>query len=172
MLKKIKSKVKKNITERIKKMEASENLFNKQIEEILELDKKSMESRANTDKTITELSAEIKDREVSKKTNKALKEYYTGEAQRASKEIEKYNKIINDNLDMSSKKSEIINKLIKLNSLKQIYYLNKKDNNLKANENINNILIKSDIMKLQKKLRELSKKGRRVFTSQKESAKL
>ena len=79
MLKKIKSKVKKNITERIKKMEASENLFNKQIEEILELDKKSMESRANTDKTITELSAEIKDREeVSKKTNKALKEYYTG----------------------------------------------------------------------------------------------
>ena len=173
MLKKIKSKVKKNITERIKKMEASENLFNKQIEEILELDKKSMESRANTDKTITELSAEIKDREeVSKKTNKALKEYYTGEAQRASKEIEKYNKIINDNLDMSSKKSEIINKLIKLNSLKQIYYLNKKDNNLKANENINNILIESDIMKLQKKLRELSKKGRGVFTSQKESAKL
>ena len=73
---------------------------------------------------------------------------------------------------MSSKKSEIINKLIKLNSLKQIYYLNKKDNNLKANENINNILIKSDIMKLQKKLRELSKKGRGVFTSQKESAKL
>ena len=86
-------------------MEASENLFNKQFKEILELDKKHMESRAKTDKTIKELSTEIKDREeVSKNTNKALKEYYTKEAQRASKEIEKYNKIINDNLDMSSEK--------------------------------------------------------------------
>ena len=109
---------KKNITERIKKTEASENLCNKQIKEILELDKKYMESRAKTDKTIKELSAEIKDREeVSKKTNEALKEYYTWEAQRAYKEIEKYNKIINDNLDMSSEKSEIINKLIDMHSL-------------------------------------------------------
>ena len=132
-----------------------------------------MESRAKTDKMIKELSAELKDREeVSKNTNKALKEYYTNEAQRASKEIEKYNKIINDNLDMSSEKSEIINKLIEFNSLIQIYYLNKKDNNLKANENINNNLIESDIMKLDKKLRGLSKKGRGVFTSQKKFAKL
>ena len=62
-----------------------------------------MESRAKTDKTIKELNAEIKDREeVSKKTNKALKEYYTYEAQKASKKIEKYHKTINDNLDMSS----------------------------------------------------------------------
>ena len=165
--------LKKNITERIKKVEASENLFNKQIKEVLELDKKYMESRAKTDKTIKELSAEIKDRgEVSKKTNKALKEYYTNEAQRVSKQIEKYNKIINDNLDMSSKKSEIINKLIELNSLLQIYYLNKKDNNLKANENTNNNLIESNIIKLEKKLRELSKKGRGVFTSREEFAKL
>ena len=154
-------------------MEASENLFNKQFKEILELDKKHMESRAKTDKTIKELSTEIKDREeVSKNTNKALKEYYTKEAQRASKEIEKYNKIINDNLDMSSEKSELINKLIELHSLIQIYNLNKIDNNLKANENINNISIERDIMKLEKRLRELSKKGRGVFTSQKEFAKL
>ena len=43
---------KKNITERIKKMEASENLFNKQFrdaKEILELDKKYKESRAKTE---------------------------------------------------------------------------------------------------------------------------
>ena len=148
-------------------------MFNKQIKEILELDKKYMESRAKTDKRIKELSAEIKDREeVSKKTNKALKEYYTYEAQKASKEIEKYNKIINDNLDMSSEKSEIINKLIELHSLIKIYNLNKIDNNLKANENINNVSIQSDIMKLEKRLRELSKKGMSVFTSQKEFAKL
>ena len=75
-------------------------------------------------------------------------------------------------LDMSSEKSEIINKLIELYSLIQIYYLNKIDNNLKANESIDNISIESDIMKLEKKLRELSKKGRGMFTSQKESAKL
>ena len=132
-----------------------------------------MESRAKTDKTIKELSAEIKDREeVTKKTNKTLKENYTYEAQKVSKEIEKYNKIINDNLDMSSEKSEIINKLIELHSLIKIYNLNKIDNNLKANENINNISIQSDIMKLEKRLRELSKKGMGVFTSQKEFAKL
>ena len=69
---------------------------------------------------------------------------------------------------MSSEKSEIINKLIELYSLIQIYYLNKIDNNLKANENINNISIESDIMKLEKRLRGLPKKGRGVFTSQKE----
>ena len=50
--------------------------------------------------------------------------------------------------------------------------MNKIDNNLKANENINNISIERDIMKLEKRLRELSKKGRGVFTSQKEFAKL
>ena len=73
---------------------------------------------------------------------------------------------------MSSEKSEIINKLIELYSLIQIYYLNKIDNNLKANENINNISIESDVMKLEKKVREISKKGRGVFTSQREFAKL
>ena len=106
------------------------------------------------------------------KTDKVLKKYYAKEAQKASEEIEKYNKMINDNLDMSSEKSEIINKLIELQNLIQIYNLNKIDNNLKANENINNILIERDIMKLEKRLRELSKKGRGVFTSQKEFAKL
>ena len=111
-------------------MEASENLFNKQfrdVKEILELSKKYKKLSAKTDKTIKELSAEIKDREeVSKNTDKALKEYYTKEAQKASEEIEKYNKMINDNLDMSSEKSEIINKLIELHSLIQIKILIKK----------------------------------------------
>ena len=152
-------------------MEASENLFNKQFrdaKEILELSKKYKESNAKTNKIIKELSAEIKDREeLSKNADKALKEDYTKEGQRASEEIEKYNKMINDNLDMSSEKSEIINRLIELHSLIQIYYLNKIDNNLKANENINNISIERDIMKLEKRLRKLPKKGRGVFTSQK-----
>ena len=106
-------------------MEASENLFNKQFrdaKQILELSKKYKESNTKTDKMTKELSADIKDREeVSKNTDKALKEYYTKEAQRASEEIEKYNKMIIDNLDMSSEKSEIINKLKELYSLIQIY---------------------------------------------------
>ena len=72
---------------------------------------------------------------------------------------------------MSSEKSEI-NKLIELYSLKQIYNLNKIDNNLKGNENINNISIQHDTMKLEKRLRELSKKGMGVFTLQKKFAKL
>ena len=60
MLKKIKSKSKENITERIKKMETSENLFNKQFrdaKEILELSKKYKESNAKKDKMIKELHA-------------------------------------------------------------------------------------------------------------------
>ena len=171
MLKKIKSKSKENITERIKKLEASENLFNKQFrdaEKILELSKKYKESNAKTYKMVKELRAKIKDRkEVSKNTDKVLKENYTKEAQKASEEIETYNKMINDNLDMSSEKFEIINKLIELYSLIQIYYLNKIDNNLKANENIDNISIESDMWKLKKRLRELPKKGRGMFTLQK-----
>ena len=122
---------------------------------------------------IKELRAKIKDREeVSKNTDKLLKENYTKEAQKASEEIEKCNKMINDNLDMSSEKSEIINKLIELYSSIQICYLNKIDNNLKVNENIDNISIESDIWKLKKRLRELPKKGRGVFTSQNEFSKL
>ena len=122
---------------------------------------------------IKELRANIKDREeVSKNTDKVLKENYTKEAQKTSEEIEKYNNMINDNLDMSSEKSEIINKLIELYSLIQIYYLNKIDNNLKANENINSISIGSEIKELEKRLRDIPKKGSGVFTSQKEFAKL
>ena len=80
--------------------------------------------------------------------------------------------MINDNLDMSSEKSEIINILIELYSLIQIYYLNKIDNNLKANKNLDNISIKSEIRELEKRLGDLPKKGSGVFTSQKEFAKL
>ena len=114
---------------------------------------------AKADKQIKEIIAKNKAREEdSKNINEILKKYNAKEAQRASKEIEKFNKIINDNLDMSSEKSEIINKLIELCSLIQIYYLNKIDNNLKANENIDNISIGSEIRELEKRLRDLPKK--------------
>ena len=39
-----------------------------------------------------------------RKTNEILKKYYAKEAQRSSKEVEKFNKMINDNLDMSREK--------------------------------------------------------------------
>ena len=101
-----------------------------------------------------------------------LKEYNTKEAQRTSGKVEKFNKTINDNLNMSSEKSEIINKLIELYSLRQIYYLNRIDNNLKANENIDNLSISREISELDKRLIDLPKKGSGVFASQKEFAKL
>ena len=131
-------------------------MFNKQIRDAKEflklVEKKSKlnaESIAKTDIAIaktdiakTEIKAKNKaKKEDSKRINKVLKEYYKNEAQKASEEIKKFNKMINDNLDMSSEKSEIINKLIELYSLIQIYYLNKVDNNLEANENIDNISI-------------------------------
>ena len=143
---------------------------------VLELAKKrsklNAKSIAKTNKMVEELRAKNKDREeYGKEVDEILEEFYTKETQRASEEVEKFNKVINNDLDMSGEKSEIINKLIELYSLIQIYYLNKIDNNLKANENIDNISIESDIRKLEKRLRELPKKGRGVFTSQKEFAK-
>ena len=80
--------------------------------------------------------------------------------------------MINDNLDMSSEKNEIINKLIELHSLIQIYYLKIMDNNLKENKNIDNISIETEIRELEKRLRDLPKKGSSMFTSQKKFAKL
>ena len=47
----LKKKSKGNITERIKNMEASQNLF-KEVKEILELNKKYKESSAKTDKKL------------------------------------------------------------------------------------------------------------------------
>ena len=101
-----------------------------------------------------------------------FKEYDAKEAKRASEKVETFNKMINDNLDMSREKSEIINRLIELYSLRQIYYLNKIDNNLKANEKINDDSISSEINELEKRLRDLAKKGSGLFTPQKGFAKL
>ena len=70
---------------------------------------------------------------------------------------------------MSGENSEIINKLIELCSLIQIYYLDKKDNNLKENEKIDNISLFREI---RKRLRELHQKVSGMFTSQKELSKL
>ena len=134
-------------------MKASKNVSNKQVSDakrFLKLVKKesklNAKSIAKTDKLIEEIINKNKAREEeSKNIDEILKKYNTKEAQRASEKVEKFNKMINDDLDMSSEKSEIINKLIDLYSLIQIYYLNKIDNNLKANENIDNISIESEI---------------------------
>ena len=142
-------KPRKSITEQLK---SSENLLDKQIsnaKKTIELVKKhcelSAKSIAETDKMVEEILANNKDREeYGKKVDEVLKEYYTKEAQSASKEVEEFNKMINNDLDMSSEKCEIINKLIELYSLIQIYYLNQIDNP-KANEKIDNVSIFSEI---------------------------
>ena len=109
-------------------MKASKNLSSKQINDAKKflklVEKKSKlnaESMAKTDKQIEEIIAKNRaTEEDSKNIDEILKIYNAKEAQRASKEIEKFNKMINDNLDMSSEKSEIIDKLIELYSLIQI----------------------------------------------------
>ena len=128
---------------------------------------------SKTDKLIEEILTKNKAREEDeRKINETLKEYYAKEAQMVSKEVEKFNKMINNDLDMSGEKSEVINKLIELYRLRQIYYLNKIDNNSKANEKLDNVSIFSEISELKKNLRNLPKKGSGMFTSQKEFAKL
>ena len=173
-------KSKENITKQIKKVKASKNLSNKQVSDakkFLKLVKKesklNSKSIAKTDKLIEEIIAKNKAKEEdSKNIYEILKKYNAKQAQRASEKVEKFNKMINDNLDMSSEKSEIVNKLIELHSLIQIYYFNKIDNKLKENESIDNISIESEISELEKRLRDPPKKGSGVFTSQKEFAKL
>ena len=156
-------------------MKDFKNLSNKQVRDAkktLELSKKYSElntkSTAKTYKQIEEIIVKNKAKgEARKNIDKVLEEYNAKQAQRASKEIEKFNKMINDNLDISSEKSEIINKLIELYSLIQRYYLNEIDNNLKEDENIDNISIESEIRELEKRLRDLPKKGSGVFTCKK-----
>ena len=71
---------------------------------------------------------------------------------------------------MTSKKSEIKNKLIELYNLKRIYYLNKVNNNSERNEAINIALLNSDINELEKRLRD--QEGSAIITLEKEFAKL
>ena len=87
-----------------------------------------------------------------------MKKYYKDEVQDAFKEIEKLNKMINDNPDMLSEKRKIINELIELYNLKNLYYLNKIDNNLEKNKEMNYNAINSKITDLRLKL--LTHKGK------------
>ena len=71
---------------------------------------------------------------------------------------------------MSSEKSEIINKLIKLYSLKETYYLNKANNNSEKNKETDITLINREITELEKNFRD--QEGSGVFTSKNEFVKL
>ena len=139
--------------------------------ELLKRIKKNNEIKKYTsaDDILKRLNAKAED---IRKTNEVLKEYYKIEAKKASEEGEKFNKMINDNLDMSSEKSEIINRLIEFYSLRRLYYLNNANNNLKANEKIDDDLISREINELEKRLRDQHKKDSGMFTSQKSFAKL
>ena len=73
-------------------------------------------------------------------------------AERPIKEVEKFNEMINDNPEMSSKKKEIINELIELYNITHLYYLNIIDNNLEKNKEIDYKAINSKIRDLELKL--------------------
>ena len=136
---------------KIKKIKSSNKSLEKVVKEsknlLKAIEKHDENIKRNGDK-LNNLIKDLNDKEkYNKKADEILKKYYEKEAQKASKEMEKYNKIINDDLDMPSEKSEIINKLIELYHLKHLYYLNKIDNNLEINEKIDNISITDEINK-------------------------
>ena len=67
----------------------------------------------SADEVLKKLNARSEDNE---KVNEVLKKYYEKEAQRTSEGVEKFNKMINDNPDMSSEKSETINRIVQFNA--------------------------------------------------------
>ena len=147
----------------IKKIKISNKSLEKAVKEsknlLKSIEKHDENKKRNGDK-LNNLIKELNDRKKdNKKTDEILKKYYEKEAQKTSKKMEKYNKMINDNLDMLSKKSKIINKLIELYHLIHLYYLNKIDNNLELNEEIDNVSITNEINKLELKL--IDQKGKR-----------
>ena len=99
-----------------------------------------------------------------------IKIHDKNEAQRSFEEIKKFHKIFSDNPNMSSEKSEIINKLIKLYSLKETYYLNKVNNNSEKNKETDITLLNSEIAELEKFF--IDQRGSGVFTSKIEFVKL
>ena len=159
-------------------MKASENLLNKQVSDakkFLKLVKKegklNAKNRAKIDEIIQEILAKNKAREEdSKKIDEMIKKHDKNEAQRSFEEIKKINKIISDNPNMSSEKSEIINKLIKLYSLKETYYLNKVNNNSEKNKETDMTLLNREIAELEKIFRD--QRGSSVFISKNEFVKL
>ena len=98
-----------------------------------------------------------------------LEEYYQNEAEKAFKEMKRLKNIISNNPNMSSKKSEIINKLIELYDIKELYYSNKIFNPEKS-KLININLLNSSIDELEKMLRD--QEGSSMFITQKTFAKL
>ena len=99
-----------------------------------------------------------------------IKKHDKNVAQRSFEEIKKFNKIISDNPNMSSEKSEIINELIILYSLKETYYLNKVNNNSEKNKETDIILLNREIVELEKNFRD--QRGSGVFTSKNSFVKL
>ena len=90
--------------------------------------------------------------EILKNARESIKKENKENAERSIKEIEKFNKMINDTPDMLSKKKEIINELIELYNIMHLYYLNKIDNNLEKNKEIDYNAINSKIKDLRLKL--------------------
>ena len=159
-------------------MKASENLLNKQVSDakkFLKLVKKesklNAKNRAKTDELIEEIIAKNKAREEDgKNIDEMIKKHDKNEAQRSFEKIKKINKSISDNPNISSEKSEIINKLIKLYSSKETYYLNKVNNNSEKIKETDITFLNREIAELEKNFRD--QRGSGVFISKNEFVKL
>ena len=157
-------------------MKVSENLFNKQVSNgktffklVKKESKLNAENIAKTDELTEKICVKNKAKEDSKKIDEMIKKHDKNEAQRSFEKIKKFNKIISDNPNMSSEKSEIINKLIKLHSLKETYYLNRVNNNSEKNRETDITLLNHEIIELENIFRDQGGSG--VFTSKNEFVK-
>ena len=131
----------------------------KKSKDLIKAIKKHDEKKSDGD-SIAELKKLLDDRkkarkeydEILKNVHESIMKENKENAERRIKEIEKLNKMINDNPDMSSKKKEIINELIELYNIMHLYYLNIIDNNLEKNKEIDYKAINSKIRDLSLKL--------------------
>ena len=153
-------------------------MFNKQVSDakkflkLVEKESKlNTKNRAKTDELIEKILSKNKAKEEdSKNIDEMIKKHDKNEAQRSFEEIKKINKSISDNPNISGEKSEIINKLIKLHSLKNTYYLNKANNNSEKNKETDITLLSREITELGKIFRDQGGSG--LFTSKSEFVKL
>ena len=153
-------------------------MFNKQVSDakkflkLVEKESKlNTKNRAKTDELIEKILSKNKAKEEdSKNIDEMIKKHDKNEAQRSFEEIKKINKSISDNPNISGEKSETINKLIKLHSLKNTYYLNKANNNSEKNKETDITLLSREITELGKIFRDQGGSG--LFTSKSEFVKL
>ena len=99
-----------------------------------------------------------------------MEEFYRYESEISNARIKYFDKIINENPEMSIKKTGIIIKLKKLHALREEYFIHKFNNNLERNKSIKSKSIDDKICQLEDEFRK--QQGSSVFTYKNNFVKL